>query len=187
MLNDDGLVWKSRFTNSLFLNLKLWPNDTEVSLHMTPMTNNPQEQHTAFEKYKYVMSRFMQDSIFITNNEKEHTAFANLKNDVIDFFSRPIDQVVGVCLLAKLNAIAGEYLQVSAVEIDSYQGENLKFIITNDSPEYALMNESGIKNAWWFEKSPRFSNFANYNLTWNDLGFTINNTHDKFKIIKGGI
>jgi len=49
------------------------------------------------------------------------------------------------------------------------------------------MNESGIKNAWWFEKSPRFSNFANHNLTWNDLGFTINNTHDKFKIIKGGI
>ena len=50
MLNDDGLVWKSRFTNSLFLNLKLWPNDTEVSLHMTPMTDEPQQQHIAFEK-----------------------------------------------------------------------------------------------------------------------------------------
>ena len=187
MLNDDGLVWKSRFTNSLFLNLKLWPNDTEVSLHMTPMTDEPQQQHIAFEKYKYVMSRFMQDSIFITHNETEHTAFSNLKNTVVDFFSRPIDQVVGVCLLTKLNAIAGDYLQVTAVEIESYQGENLKFIITTDSPEYSLMNESGIKNAWWLEKSPRFSNFTTKNLTWDDLGFKIDNAHDKFKIIKGGI
>ena len=106
---------------------------------------------------------------------------------MVDFFSRPIDQVVGVCLLTKLNAIAGDYLQVTAVEIESYQGENLKFIITTDSPEYSLMNESGIKNAWWLEKSPRFSNFTTKNLTWDDLGFKIDNTHDKFKIIKGGI
>jgi len=187
MLNDDGLIWRSRFTNTLFLNLKLWPNDTEISLHMTPMTDEPQQQHTAFEKYKYVLAKFMQDSIFIEHKKEEFTAFENLNNEVIDFFSKPVDQVVGVCLLTKLNSIAGEYLQVSAIEIDSYQGENLKFVITQDSPEYTLMTESDIANPWWFEKSPRFSNFTKHTLTWDDLGFKINSVHDRFKIIKGGV
>ena len=187
MLNDDGLIWKSRFTNTLFLNLKLWPNDTEISLHMTPMTDESNQQHIAFEKYKYVMAKFMQDSIFIEHKKDEYTAFENLNNEVIDFFSRPIDQVVGVCLLAKMNSIAGEFLQVSAIEIDSYQGENLKFVITQDSPEHSLMCESGITNPWWFEKSPRVSNFTTQSLTWNDLGFKIDNNMDRFKIIKGGI
>ena len=98
-----------------------------------------------------------------------------------------VDQVVGVCLLAKMNSIAGEHLQVNALEIESWQGENLRFVITPDSPEYGLMNECGIKNAWWFEKSPRFSNFTKQTLTWDDLGFKIDDNNDRFKIIKGGL
>ena len=187
MLNDDGLIWRSRFTNTVFLNVKLWPNDTEVSLHMTPLTDEPNQQHIAFEKYKYVLSKILQNSIFIEHDEQGHKAFNALNNGVIDFFSRPVDQVVGVCLLAKMNSIAGEHLQVNALEIESWQGENLRFVITPDSPEYALMNDCGIKNAWWFEKSPRFSNFTKQTLTWDDLGFKIDDNNDRFKIIKGGL
>ena len=89
MLNDDGLIWRSRFTNTVFLNVKLWPNDTEVSLHMTPLTDEPNQQHIAFEKYKYVLSKILQNSIFVEHDEQEHKAFNALNNDVIDFFSRP--------------------------------------------------------------------------------------------------
>ena len=187
MLNDDGLIWRSRYTNTVFLNVKLWPNDTEVRLHMTPLTDEPNQQHIAFEKYKYVLAKILQDSIFIEHSKEEFKAFDSLDNEVIDFFSRPVDQVVGVCLLAKLNAIAGEYLQVSAIEIESWQGENLRFIITQDSPEYSLLTDSVITNAWWFEKSPRFSNFTKQTLTWDALGFKIDTNNDRFKIIKGGL
>tara|TARA_R110000772_G_scaffold81471_6_gene173329 strand:- start:713 stop:1276 length:564 start_codon:yes stop_codon:yes gene_type:complete len=187
MLNDDGLIWKTKFTNLLYLNNKLWPNDTEISLHMTPMTDDSKHQHIAFEKYKYIFARVLQNSLFIENDVKTHENFVPLDNDLIDFFARPVDQVVGVCLLAKLNSIAGEYLKIDAVQIESWQGENLKFIISQTSPETDMMENCGIKNPWWYDDSPNFSNFTTKKLTWDELGFKIQDSDDRFKIIQGGI
>ena len=68
MLNEDGIIWKTRFTNTLFLKDKCWPNDTELSIHMTPKTNEIKIQHMSFEKYKYVFAKVLQNSIFVQNN-----------------------------------------------------------------------------------------------------------------------
>ena len=51
----------------------------------------------------------------------------------------------------------------------------------------SVLSDKIVANPWWFEKSPRFSNFTKHSLTWDDLGFKINGVHDRFKIIKGGI
>lgn len=186
MLNDDGLIWRSRFTNTLFLQNKLWPNDTEISLHMTPVTDDSKHQHLSFEKIKFVFSKILQNSLFIENKSITEP-FIKLDNDLIDFFDKPIDQIVGVCLLSKLNAITGKFLKVNVIEIESWQGENLRFIISENSPEYDLLQECNIENPWWHDSLPRFSNIKKNKLTWSDIGFKINETDDQFKIIKGGL
>lgn len=186
MLNDDGLIWRTRFTNALFLQNKLWPNDTDISLHMTPVSDDSKSQHLTFEKIKYIFNKIMQNSLFIENDNEDISTFKKFDNDIVDFFDRPIDQIVGVCLFAKLNAIAGEYLAINAIEIESWQGENLRFIISESSPEYDLLKNNQITNPWWYDASPRFSNFTTNTLTWQELGFNINDSNDRFKIIKGG-
>lgn len=183
---DDGLIWRTRFTNTLYIQNKLWPNDTDISLHMTPITEDSKQQHVAFEKIKYVFNKILQNALFI-NFDKEHQLFEKFNNDIIDFFEKPVDQVVGICLFNKLNAMIGDCLRVDTLEIESWQGENLRFIISESSPENALLQSSTINNPWWMDKSPRFSNFTKEILTWAQLGFTISETNDKFKIIKGGI
>ena len=98
----------------------------------------------------------------------------------------PVDQIVGVCLFSKLNAIAGEHLSVDTLEIESWQGENLRFIISEDSPEYDLLRNQDTQNPWWMDPSPRFGNTKPNSLTWEQLGFTISDSEKGFRIIKGG-
>jgi len=186
MLNDDGLIWRTRFTNAIYLQNKLWPNDTEVSLHMTPVTNNAQEQHLAFDKIKYVFAKTLQNSLFVQSTEEQYNKFSNLDNCIVDFFDKPIDQIVGICLLSKLNAMTDEFLKINVVEIESWQGENLRFVISENSPEYDLLKDCKIEKPWWNNPLPVFSNFTKQSLTWSELGFIIENTNEKFKIIKGG-
>ena len=45
MLIEDGMSWKTRFTNTILLNNKLWPNDYEVNIVFVPQTDNPAVQN----------------------------------------------------------------------------------------------------------------------------------------------
>ena len=145
MLNDDGISWKTRFTNTMYLQNKLWPNDVSINIHMLPITNGPQSQHVTFQKIKYVFGKTLQNSLFVQNDVNLYKSFSVFENDVIDFFDTPVDQVIGVTLLAKLDAIGGKSMNVDALEIESWQGENLRFMITTDSPEWKLLQTCGIK------------------------------------------
>jgi len=185
MLNDNGISWKGRFTNTMYLNNKIWPNDVFINVHMLPVTAKGASQHITFQKVKYMFSRILQNSLFINSDENIFNVFDTFDNDVIDFFETPVDQIVGVTLLAKLDAIGGDNMKVDALEIESWQGENLNFMITPDSPEWALLQKVKTKNPWWHDQGPRISNFTKNKLTWEEIGFTIDN-NDKFRVIQGG-
>ena len=111
--------------------------------------------------------------------------FDMFDNEVLDFFEAPVDQIVGVTLLAKLDAIGGENMKVDALEIESWQGENLSFMITDESPEWAILQGKKIKDPWWHDASPRISNFTKDKLTWEEIGFKIDN-NEGFRVIQGG-
>lgn len=186
MLNDEGIIWKTRFTNILCLKSRLWPNDVDLTLHMTPQTSQAGAQNVAFEKIKYISQKILQNAIFINHDKTHWEKLSEYGNRVIDFTNVPVDQIVGISLFYKFNAVAGDQMKVNFIEIESWQGENLKFIISNDSPEKEIIKQSKIKNPWWFDSSPRFTNFTKKVLTWQDIGFTISDTDEKFKIIQGG-
>jgi len=50
-----------------------------------------------------------------------------------------------------------------------------------------MMENCGIENPWWNDESPNFSNFTTKKLTWDELGFKIQDSDDRFKIIQGGV
>ena len=101
--------------------------------------------------------------------------------------SDPVDQIIGVTIMSKLNSIGGEYLKVQCLEIESWQGENLRYTINADSPEWDVIHdlEKEIEKPWWLSGQPNFSNFEKTHLTWEEIGFTIN-AESKLKLVKGG-
>jgi len=187
MLTEDSICFKTRFTNSLLLNNKIWPNDYDCAVHFVPQTDDQQLQNITYEKYKWVFGRALQNSVFIQHDEKIQKTVASFKNDVVDFVSDPVDQIIGVTIMSKLNSIGGEYLKVQNFEIESWQGENLRYNINADSPEWDIIHdlEKDIENPWWLSPQPTFSNFQKDVLTWQEIGFTID-TQSKLKLVKGG-
>ena len=119
MLNDSGISWKGRFTNTMYLNNKLWPNDVTINIHMMPVTAKGTSQHITFQKIKYIFHKTLQNSVFIHHDENIFKCFDMFDNEVLDFFEAPVDQIVGVTLLAKLDAIGGDNMKVDALEIES--------------------------------------------------------------------
>ena len=75
MLNDNGISWKGRFTNTMYLNNKIWPNDVFINVHMLPVTAKGASQHITFQKVKYMFSRILQNSLFINSDENIFNVF----------------------------------------------------------------------------------------------------------------
>ena len=75
MLNDDGISWKTRFTNTMYLQNKLWPNDVSINMHMLPVTDGANSQHVTFQKIKYVFGKSLQNSIFIQKDENLYNLY----------------------------------------------------------------------------------------------------------------
>lgn len=185
MLVEDGMLWRSRYTNSVLIGNKIWPNDSEVTIHFSPCTDDPSQQHITFEKYKYVFNKVLQNSIFV-ENQTQYDVFKAYNDTVIDFSHKPVDQIVGVTLFAKLNSIGGDFLKVNVLEIESWQGENIRFIINQESPEWDLIDNDARDNSWWWDSNPKWSNFDKTNLTWQEIGFNIQTNDSLFTVIKGG-
>lgn len=186
MLVEDGMMWRTRYTNTVVIGNKIWPNDTEINLHFSPCTDDPQQQNITFEKYKYVFNKVLQNSVFI-ENEKQYNTFKTYNDYVIDFSHRPVDQIVGVTLFAKLNSIGGDCLKITGLEIESWQGENIRFVINENSPEWDII-ESSEKNKyqWWMDENPNWSTHDKNRLTWEQIGFKIQSEENIFTVIKGG-
>ena len=47
---DDGMQWRTRFTNVVLVNNKMYPNDTEIKVTFQPKTNDAQTQNLTIEK-----------------------------------------------------------------------------------------------------------------------------------------
>lgn len=184
MFLEDSIVYKIRFTNIIYLANKLWPNEVDVSIHFTPCDDDANTQHITFEKYKYCFNKIFQNSLLLTE-KADYEIFGNHCSQVIDIPIRPVDQMVGVCIYSKLNSIGGNHLKCSAVEIESWQGENIKFIITENSPEWELLPNQQNHYYWWNDPMPNFSNFSDSRLTWEEIGFKLDNVENNFTVIQG--
>ena len=117
---------------------------------------------------------------------KLYDKLKSFNNDIIDYVEA-YDQLVGVQIYSKLNAIANNLIRVEALQIESWQGENLKYVITDESPEWTILEdfEKTCKNTWWRNPNVHFSSFNDKQLTWDEIGFTVNK-NPNFKIIQGG-
>jgi hypothetical protein len=88
---------------------------------------------------------------------------------------QPIDQIIGIALYCKLNAILQERMFVNGVTIQSDLGDNVRYL-HNDRESLGPLNQNG----WWQDPSPVHSDFRssasrkqvvrlNRTMSWQDL------------------
>lgn len=121
------------FLSSIHFEGKFMVNLFEMSATMTVHTENVADQNIAIQRMQYFISEQIEDCIFI--NEKEKDAIEkyqelNIKTCVIP--EEPYDQIVGLILINKCNAIMEGKIIVEEIVFGSKLSNQIKFNISSE-------------------------------------------------------
>lgn len=129
-------------------------NRYTVRCEMTTGTTDNVEQNIALERMKWILFHAMQNSVFVDGKEKsaiKKLEAAGIKT--VPLPAQPVDQVVGMMLYCKLDAVMEGRINLSQLAISSDLGENVIYY-QNNLESLGPLNEKG----WWHDPEPMCSN-----------------------------
>jgi hypothetical protein len=120
-------------------------NNDVVGLNLYTNSTDPVSQNTAFERLKYFVYYELDSSILLDQDQSEHgSQFVSAGLRITTMPGAPFDQLVGIMLYYKLNAIMEQRLVITDVEISSSMGENLVYLHDEDEDTTDI-----VKPEWW--------------------------------------
>jgi len=166
-----ALHFEDRFIINLF----------ELNIEMLVETDDEREQNIAVERLAYLLGGQIEDCIFVCEREKDAIAKYNAAGMKVCLLPEdPYDQIIGLVLLNKFNAVMEGRIVVTELEIGSKLSNLIKFIISSEEAEAEYpgkywWNDSGCGFQSKSKKAkdkivPLFSNddWAEFDLTWKE-------------------
>lgn len=138
---------------------KPWINSYDVRIQLSSNTIDRSDYNVAYSRLKFWINQIMQDSVLCELHDPRMPALTSVGLRCLDFPVDPIDQVVGMMLMAKLTAICENKFNIQQLAISS---------IADDFVWYICDKQDDLH---WFE-SPGW---------WNDTGSAYNTTRKKPK------
>jgi hypothetical protein len=98
-------------------------NEYSIKLWMITQTFDPLEQNIAVGRAKYFIYDCINNTIFIDSHEESKcTEFIRAGLDITSINGAPADQLIGIVLFHKLNAIMEGRIQIVEIEISAGSG-----------------------------------------------------------------
>jgi hypothetical protein len=139
------LKYSTAFTAGVFYDSQLLMNNYRLSIKFTTVSEDPLDQNIALDRIKYFIQHQLESSVFINGNNREQCSLLSVAGIRLTTLpEEPVDQVVGIMLHCKLNAIVEDRLIVTETEIASELGENIVYL-HNDEEQLGPLSETG----WW--------------------------------------
>lgn len=113
-------------------------NNYTFRVYMVTNVVESEQTNTAFERLKYFVNEEMASTLFINSeNIDACQKYLVAGMDITTLPNEPVDQIVGVMLFHKLNAIMEGRISILEVECSSQLGDNIVYIhseneVTND-------------------------------------------------------
>ena len=155
---------------------RLQINDYSAELSIHTNTNNHEDHVTCMARLNHFVYHELTNTVFIKQDDQDQLrALAAAGIKVTTLPEEPIDQIIGIALYCKLNAILEERMIVTNVTIQSLLGDNVRYLhASNES--LGPCSEPG----WWTDPGPVHSNFKpsagnkrvvkiNRTPTWRDI------------------
>jgi hypothetical protein len=149
-MNNTRVTKDFTFLSSIHFEGKFMVNLYEMNASMLIDTNDPREQNVAIERMNYFLSSIVEECIFVQDTEKEAIEkYENAGIRVAQVPEEPYDQILGLILLNKCNAVMEDRIQVTDIIFGSKLSNLIKFELTTDM---AINEYPG--NHWWNNSSP---------------------------------
>lgn len=137
-----GLVYDNKFSI----------NEYSITLHMTTVSNDPDQHNIAYERMNYWINEVLHESVLIGADSEKLDAYRSTGQRMIVFPQGPVDQLVGVMLYLKLNAIAEGRMIVTDVELSSAFGDDVVYL-HNSAEDIGSVSLEG----WWTDPKPHWA------------------------------
>jgi hypothetical protein len=139
------LKYELPFTAGIYHNGGFYMNNYNLKILMATVSEDPNDQTTAFERLKYFVHACMESTIFIDSDETEKcNQFIQAGLDITTMPGDPVDQLIGIMLYHKLNAVMENRMIVFETEISSALGEYMTYLHSEDENTVGY-----VQPEWW--------------------------------------
>ena len=132
------------FETAVHIEDKFFINSYWMTVRMLVNTESQHEQNIAIERLNYFIAECVENSVFVNSkDDKAIEKYTNADIKVLTLPEDPFDQIVGIVLMAKLNAILEDKLYITDITFFSKLTAGIKF----HSP--AEETEEFAGKHWW--------------------------------------
>lgn len=147
------------FTAGVYYGDEMRMNHYLLTLHMLTNSTDATDHNVAFERLKYFVYNRLDSTIFINQaHEQKCQQFVAAGLTVTTLPGDPVDQLIGLMLYYKLNAIMEDRIIVDETEISSMLGENMTYLHCENEH-----TDIGHHPAWWSSPDPSQNDFVSVN------------------------
>jgi hypothetical protein len=145
---DTGLLAGIYFEDSLQI------NSYSVNISFTTQTTDTRAINVAMERLKYFLHGELSNTVFINQAHKEQAEmFYTLGVNITTLPEEPVDQIVGMMLYCKLNAVMENRIVVTSLDISSVLGDDIWYR-HDDDDSLGPVGQDG----WWHKPSLQHDN-----------------------------
>ena len=123
------LQYTMQFTAGVYYENQLRMNNYTLTVYMITNSHDANDHDVSFERIKYFIYNQMDSTIFVNEKEQDQCQhFVDAGLDVTTLPGDPVDQLVGIMLYYKLNAISEDRMTILETEVSSQTGSNMVYI-----------------------------------------------------------
>jgi len=136
------------FHSAVHFNEKFYINSFKTTLSIMVESEDIREQNVAMDRLEYFFHEVLNNSLFIDENLTELIKiYKNAGIRVITLPEDPYDQMIGMVLLLKLNAIMEGKMHITDLNISSYLSDEVRFTIVSEIAEHLFEDNQ------WFQRN----------------------------------
>ncbi len=133
------------FTAGIYHNGSFYMNNYTLRVLMATVSEDPADHNTAFERLKYFICNCMESTVFINADETEQcNQYVQAGLRITTMPGDPVDQLIGIMLYHKLNAVMENRMVVYETELSSAMGEYMVYLHSEEENTVGYVQPN-----WW--------------------------------------
>lgn len=147
------LQYDLEFLGGIYYQDLLQLNQYYVSLGLTTQTKNPADTNIAMDRLKCFVLGELDSTVFVNQAMQEQGELMSMMGiNITTLPEEPVDQIIGIMLFQKLNAIMEGRMTVESLDISSSLGDRIWYQHDNEDA-VGPFAQSG----WWNDSGPGHS------------------------------
>lgn len=141
------LQYDLEFLGGIYFEEQLQMNQYSVSLNLLTGTKDPADTNIAMDRLKAFVFGELEHTVFMNGTQRERAELMHMMGiNVTTLPEEPVDQIVGMMLYYKLNAIMEGRMVVQSLDISSSLGDKVWYQHDEEDPAGPFAQEG-----WWHD------------------------------------